>query len=79
MNKNNLVGILYSNDSIEIVSMDRHIKQRLEESDVYEYKGVDMYLFEDVVYCVGKDKKVIKDMLKKFNKDPEVQEEFGWS
>jgi hypothetical protein len=81
MNKTKLVGILYSNDSIEVVDLNKRIKLEIEESkefgDIYKYKGTTMYMYEDVVYCVGKDKKEIQKLLNEFNNDSEVKEYYN--
>jgi hypothetical protein len=57
-----LVGILYSNDTIEVVELNEYWKEAIEESE----KDNGCYLWEDVVLCVGKDPKKIESKLKKF-------------
>lgn len=61
-NKNKLIGILYSNDTIDVVELDSYWNENLKESD----KERGCYLWEDVVLYVGKDKKKIEDKLIKF-------------
>lgn len=66
-NTNKLIGILYSNDTIEVVELDSYWKENLEESE--KEKGC--YLWEDVVLSVGNDKEKIETKLKKFLEDDE--------
>lgn len=57
-----LVGILYSNDTIEVVELNDYWKNAILDSE----KDNGCYLWEDVVLCVGKDSKRIETKLKKF-------------
>jgi len=57
-----LVGILYSNDMIEVVELNDEWRETISESE--KYQGC--YLWEDVVICVGKDPKKIEKKLTKF-------------
>jgi hypothetical protein len=76
--KTKLVGILYSNDVVEVVKLNKLIKSEIEDCDeIYKYKKSKMYLSEDVVYCVGEEKEKIKTLLNDFNNDQEVKEYFN--
>jgi hypothetical protein len=66
-NKNKLIGILYSNDTIDVVELDSYWNENLKESD----KERGCYLWEDVVLCVGNDKEKIETKLKKFLEEDE--------
>ena len=76
--KANLVGILYSNNFIEVVDLTEDINQDMKPGNSYaiQYMKTKMYLYDDVVYCPGTDREDIVFKLKMFDTDPVVKERY---